>query len=265
MKIRLGAVIPTTQYGNIQPEFEMDVDDVEVGMRAMEAKIQELWEKYGERPLKIDSNRKLIEAFCGGSIYYDETTHTYSNEAGEKYLSGSEYANSFKKKFDLEAISAALAKKMVADPEAIKQMWKLKSEASKDFGNAIHKSLQLYEAFNGLATQLEKTTNLHDHPVLKDAVEGFHADHKGETAYNEVMVVDHSQKRAGQIDRLLIIDAEKKICRVQDFKTNADISKEIEIYWKQLEFYEDILKTDGWTVEGLDIFWYTGVWETFSK
>ena len=57
----------------------------------------------------------------------------------------------------------------------------------------------------------------------------------------------------------------KGVCRVQDFKTNANIEKSLPTYWVQLQFYADILKANGWDVEGLDIFHYNGEWKEYTK
>lgn len=267
MKIKLSAVIPTVQYGNIQPEFEIDENDINngEGFEFIEAKIQAIWDKYGDKPLTPKTgNRKLLKAFCGGEVYYDEQAHVYTNEAGEVYQSGSQYADTFRKPFDKQKIAGLMAAKVEsATPEAIIEMWELKSQVSMDFGNSIHKALQLHEQYGELAESLNKTTHSHDHPVIKKAVDSFIDAHKGERVISEALVVDHEHKKAGQIDRLLI--TERKHCRVQDFKTNADITKEIDVYWKQLEFYSDIMRAGGWTVDGMDIFHYNGRWETYSK
>lgn len=266
MKIKLGAVIPTVQYGNLQPEFELDENDINngQGIEYIEGKIQELWDKYGEKPLTTNAgNRKQIKAFVGGTIYYDDTTHTYTNLAGDVYMSGSQYAASLEKPFELDKIADAIAKKFNADPQAIKDMWKLKGDVSAGFGTAIHAALELYGRYNGLAAQIDKDTSLHDHPVIKKAVQDFYGPRISEKAEHEIFIVDHEAKRAGQIDRLLITGGKK--CRVQDFKTNADISKKLDSYWVQLEFYAGILKANGWIVEGLDIFHWDGSWHDYTK
>lgn len=216
------------------------------------------YEKLPE--LKPSSNRKLLEAFVGGEIYYDDDKHEYTNKEGEVYLSGSVYAKSFQKPFDAKMMAGIMAKKVEkASADDIVAMWELKSEASRDFGNAVHKALQLYEQYGELAESLNKTTHSHDHPALKKAVDGFIEAHKGENVLCEVLVVDHEAKHAGRIDRLRIIDTNNKICRVQDYKTNVKADKE---YWThQLKFYARILEKAGWTVEGRDIFQYTDTWK----
>ncbi len=216
-----------------------------------------------EKPYTSKGNRKLLKAFVGGEIYYDDDKHEYTNEAGEVYLSGSVYAKSFQKPFDTQRIAGMMAKKVEkASADDIIAMWELKSQASRDFGNAIHASLQLHIQYRGLAESLNKTTHSHDHPVLKKAVDSFMEAHKGEKLLSEVLVVDHEAKHAGQIDLIRIIDSSNKICRVQDFKTNVKTDKE---YWaNQLKFYARILEKAGWTVQGKDIYQYTDRWKEYK-
>ena len=253
------------QYGNVQPTIEAEAETFEEARAILTPQLESLWQQFGQQlTTQSTGNRKLLKAFSGGEIYYDEAAHVYTNEAGEVYESGSQYANKFRKPFDKDKISGLMAAKVEsATPEAIKAMWELKSQASKDFGNAIHKSLQLHEQYRELAESLEKTTHQHDHPVIKKAVESFISAHTGEKVISEALIVDHKAKRAGQVDRLRIM--ERKVCRIQDFKTNASIEKDLDIYWKQLQFYSMIMEANGWTVQGMDIFHYDGSWHTYSK
>lgn len=263
MKYKITAVIPTVQYGNLQPSIEVEADTFEEAHSQAMPHIQRVWDMYGEKPLVSKSGARVkLQAFVGGEIFYDDLNHTYTNEAGEVYLSGSQYAKQFEKPFDGTMISGKMAAKYGVEASDIVKMWELKAKTSREFGTAIHSALELYGRYNGLATQLEKDTHVHDHPVIKKAVESFYEGRATETAELEVLVVDHASKRAGRIDRLLIVDRNAKVCRVQDFKTNATIEKSLPIYEKQLSFYGDILKANGWTVQGRDIFHWNGQWKT---
>lgn len=262
MKIRLAAVIPTVQYGNIQPEFEVESDDPFIAMGTLEEYIQLLWVKYGEKPLNLKSgSTKRIKAFVGGEVDYDEVNHVYSWN-GEIYESGSQYAKKFEKPFDRDNISQAMAKKYNVKPEDILEMWELKARTSREFGTALHSSLELYGKYNGLAKALERDSAMHDHPVIKTAVEGFYKGRENEVAEYEVFVVDHKAKRAGQIDRLLMTE---KNCQVQDFKCNAVLTPDkVRVYWEQLKFYSEILRAAGWKTDPERIFHYNGVWKEYK-
>lgn len=265
MKIRISATVPVVQYGNIVPEFEEDVPPelVEETLAKLEERLRDFWSRYAEVGKQLPTRGKRLKAFIGGEIFFDEPTHTYTNELGEVYLSASQYAKSLEAPFDSQLISGAIAKKFNADAADILAMWKLKGEVSSGFGKAIHAALELYGRYDGLAKQLEKTTHLHDHPVIKQAVTGFFAGREDEKAMYEAVVVDHTNKKVGCIDRLLVID--RKRCRIQDFKTNASIEKSLPTYWAQLGFYKEIVEAGGWVVEGLDIFHWNGEWHEYKQ
>ncbi len=262
MKYTITSTIPVVQYGNIIPSIEVEAETFDEARNMVLPEIEKLWAKYGEKQLPSKTKRKLIQAFVGGSIFYDDDSHTYTNQKGEVYMSGSQYAKSLEKPFDLERISEAMAKKFGVDAKDIKEMWALKGEISTGFGTAIHKALEMYGRYNGLATSLEKTTHLHDQPVIKQAVESFYKGRENEKAVNEVFIVDHQAKRAGQIDRLLITGDKK--CIITDFKTNSVIEGKLESYWIQLSFYAAILQANGWDVEGLRIHHFDGEWHDYE-
>lgn len=266
IKVKLGATIPVVQYGNLMPEVEVEAESYEEAFAEAENHIKKLWNKYVEDGKQLpDNNRVKLTAFVGGDIYYDRVAHVYTNESGEVYLSGSVYADSFKKPFDKQKIALAMAKKYSTgahevSSEEIIAMWDLNAEASRSLGTAIHAALQLEEQYRALGVTLGKSS-IHDHSVLKNAVEGFVEGHKDEKAMNEVLVVDHKTKRAGQIDRL-VVSGDKYI--IDDFKTSSTL-KDLEFYWKQLSFYGYILFSAGLEVEKLRVHHYNGKWTTYEK
>lgn len=269
-EVTVSAVIPTAQYANITPAITVEVDDdIEQAKALAMSHIVGISQKYAEAgkalpSSKATANAKQVECLVGGSVLYDPVAHIYTNEQGDVYLSGSAYAKQGEPEFNLDGIAGAMGKKFGADVDAIKEMWKLKGEVSAGFGTAVHAAIQLYEQYSDLATAIDKTTNLHDHPVLKEAVEKFASAHKGEKVINEPMVVSHKRKWAGQIDRLVITG--DKECIIGDIKTNAELSKKkLTTYWKQLNFYGAIMADAGWKVVGLEIYHYDGSWKTIKE
>jgi len=275
MKIKeltVTAVIPSAQYANVQPSITVQVDDdIEEAKALAMNHIVQLSQTYAEEGKALPGGSgavigtsKRIECLVGGSILYDTVNHIYTNDKGEVYLSGSKYASQGEPEFNLDGIAGAVGKKFNADTDAIKEMWKLKGDVSAGFGTAIHAAIQLYEQYSDLANAIEKTTNLHDHPVLKQAVEKFVSMHKGERVVNEAMVVSHKRKWAGQIDRLVITG--DKRCTIGDIKTNSELTpKKLKTYWKQLAFYGTIMEDAGWTVDELEIYHYDGNWKTIKE
>lgn len=261
MIFKLGATIPVVQYGNLQPVIEIDTETWEEAKAFALPKIEELWRQYGEKPLPAKGNRTLLKAFVGGEIYFDEVHHEYTNEAGEVYLSGSGYAAKFEKPFDAQGVADKMALKSGVPTSEILAMWELKRDISNGFGTAIHAALELYGKYNGHAEALNKTYHIHDHPVIKNAVESFYKAHKG-TYIHEALVVDHTNKRAGRID---ILEKTDKGYIVGDFKTNAEIEGKLDNYWHQLSFYAHILKANDLPVVGLKIFHWNGEWAEYKS
>jgi len=140
--------------------------------------------------------------------------------------------------------------------------------------------LELYGKYLSLSRIVKGTDEsaMTKNPVLKPIVEAFFEGRAGEDAHYEVFVADPVLKHCGQIDRLLVVEG--RTIRVQDFKTNTDLTKSESIslpfkgvvessklgaYWLQLSFYARILQSHGFVVEGLDIFhWDGSSWVTYS-
>lgn len=270
MKYTLSATIPTTQYGNLQPSIEIEANSLEEAEKATLPHIQDLWARFGSKPLesneqkRISTSRKLVKDIFGNEIYYDDVTHQYTNTLGEIYTSGSVFASQSEKPFDAEMISNKMALKAglsKQDAEAIRDMWRLKADASASLGTAIHAALELYGRFKQVAISVDKETHLHDNVILNKAVVAFYDEFPDvDNIGYECLVVDHKTKRAGRIDR---IEYEDDGVYVTDFKTNFDVKKSIKKYWLQLSFYAAILKANGLTVKGLKIYHYDGeVWTT---
>lgn len=231
-----------------------------------------LQNQYSEKPVHFKGNqisqtsqRQLVDCFVGGSIYYDDAAHVYTNEAGEVYLSGSAYAKQFDKPFNSAVVAGKIAKKWNVKREDIEAMWKLKGEVSMSLGTTLHAALELYGKYGKLCQAIEKETHLHDNLYLKNAVETFFAGRDNETAEYEIFVVDHTKKHVGQIDRLLVTG--NKTGRIQDFKTTVGGIKPDKLvsYWAQLKFYVGVMQAAGWTITGLDLFVWDGEWSTISK
>ena len=273
MKIELGAVIPTIQYGNIQPKFEVEADTIEAGLAIIEPQIKALYDKYSDKPLvthtealgSTQDDFVEVEAFVGGKIWYSASRHEYRNDKGEIYLSGSQYASSFDKPFDAQSIAGKMATKSGVPVQDILKMWEMKRDISNGYGTALHLAMQLYGEYHKHSEAFEKNYHIHDLAVFKDAVESFYATRKDELAKYEAFVVDHERKYVGQIDRLMFgVDGG---AWVEDFKTNAELDpKKLATYWKQLSFYASILKANDKHVTGLRIHHWDGKrWTTIAS
>lgn len=259
MKVKLSATIPTVQYGNIMPEFEVEADTLEEGLAIVEPQLVSTWNKYVEEGKQLNTSKgKLIKCFVGGDIYYDDVTHTYTNEAGEVYLSSSQHAAKFAKPFDKQGIAANTAKKYGVSADDVITMWDLKSKISRDLGTALHEAIELRRRFETLSKTMGKETHVHLSPMLKVAVDELMQLIPPSEEEIEAVVVDHKTKRVGRIDLLTITAPET--CIVRDFKT-GDIDKSLAQYWEQLKFTTEILEANGWKVTGREIYHWNGTWK----
>lgn len=264
MKTKIEATIPTTQYGNLRPVFELEEgDDSEVAL----AELQKLWDRFGESPLKdkvsVSSRNSPsaveIKTFTGEVILWDEARHIYTDLQGKVLLSGSRYADLHSPKFDMGMILPKTAKSWEVAEEDLRQIWKMNGDVSNYWGSCIHKALELAHRYGNVGSRIQSTKSLEDnyvHPknhYLNKVVNSFVKEY-GTGALSEVVVSDVKNGRAGTIDRLEV-NHDTQTCRIGDYKTNTDMdSKKMLKYQKQLSFYAHILKAHGWTVEGIDIF-----------
>lgn len=217
-----------------------------------------------KRKLVRTADACLVKDIFDNEVFYDDVKHQYTNSLGEVYLSGSVFAAQSEKPFDAEFLSGMMAKKAGLtdeDAQTIRDMWRLKANASASFGTAIHAALELYGKYKSIADKLGKETHLHDNVAINKAVVGFYEEYPDTTDIEyEALVVDHKKKRAGRIDRL---EYEEDGVWIADFKTNYDVKKSLKKYWLQLSFYAAILKANGLTVKGLKIYHYNGeTWNT---
>lgn len=313
-EITVMAVTPTAQYANLQSSITVEVGDGEIEAAKAEAlhHIEEISAQYAESgkalpQLHADSNTTTIthgpaletleSSLTGGKAFFDPVAHVYTNQFGQKFISGSEFAEKFSPEFNADFIIPKMEAKYNVPGNDIRDMWKAKADASCSVGDAIHKALELYGKYKAIGEAIDKDqpvakvkrSHVHDNPILKRAVLLFFNDHPDQEAVYEGFVVNNDAMLCGSIDRLLITGPKR--CRVQDFKTNGNetdakgvpkleqvgspkvlnapfsdmANTKLNKYWLQLSFYAHILALAGWTVEGLDIFHYNGTeWTTYS-
>lgn len=292
MKFKIGATIPTTQYGNIMPEIEVEADTFEDAQAIAMPQIESIWAKYCEPGKELKSrqtvSKELIELtseLTNNSVMYDKENHIYYDKKGKELLSGSMFAKRFEHPFDREHILKVMEKAYNIPSNDIKSMWDLKAEASRSFGTGLHAALELYGKYykEGQITGEKYRINkaLHDNPIIRKAVEEFYTNRENEIAIYEPFVADLMRNLCGRIDRLLILDIKDKICDIEDYKTSVDIenigkpkslvapfnnleNSKINIYWLQLSFYASIIQKAGWKVNKLRIHSYTNSWQSYE-
>lgn len=293
-KYELTAVIPTVQYGNVQPTLRGDE------LEPLQDEMNNLWLQYTGNGLKTHETGSPVASeastiiTCGASgvEYQRRNYHHYTNDGQRLYGAGT-FTDLFKKEFPSDMIAGKIANKMVLGGKATKEaveamtpeqreqasalalrvqaMWNTKGEVSTSFGSSIHEGIELRGKYEQLAKDSGKPDNEAGRtgsPLIDGIVDNIFSLFTREATY-EPFVAHPDSKLCGYIDRLAHVDVNKKIVRVQDYKTNLDIYRKQDIegyfkgvvdntalgaYWIQLSVYAYILEQHGYTVEGLDIF-----------
>lgn len=262
------------------------------------------------------SGKKTVEPTMYNSVLLGkniEVQEVNGHKRLEGFLSGSKFPEQFYAPFDEEQILEAMVKKYDVRAEELKAMWSLNSEVSTGYGTAIHAALENYDRNFVLGEKVrnyvKKPTKkdpegvlsankaLNRNPFLQKIVNDFHELFGGDyIRFSEEFIWDKGLKLCGSVDRIKVVDLKKRIIRIQDFKTDADVhetkyqlttspfyhltqgenpvmGKELlDYHWLQLSFYAFILQRAGWKIEGLDIYWVNGEklakgenpWEEFS-
>lgn len=191
-------------------------------------------------------------------LYFDREAHEYEDEDGNKYWTGSTWAAQFEKPFDPQLIAPKVAEKKLCTVEDVIAGWDMKSEVSLSYGTTVHKALECGIKYN------ELPNNPHLATLVQDYLDMTHDDEQ----ISEQFIADFDHKMCGTID--VLVNKGNKHVIIRDFKT-GDIykkisltprakelwpeleNKTISIYQLQLSFYAFILKQQGYTVSGLEI------------
>jgi len=282
VKLTMGATLPTRiQYENVEPLVEVEADTFEEARDIALSQIKSIADIVRDnKPMILNEPStsgstivlETLTDMFGNTVYMDRINHTYQDKEGKPYLSGSTFSHKFVAPFPQDQIANATATKYGVDAKDVIGMWDTNAEASTSLGTAIHAALELFGKYKdtSMATKDGSTVAVvHKNPFLKQVQKIFFADRKDEVAMYEAFVSNKDEMLCGFIDRLKIIDLDKKIARIQDYKTNPDLNKKTGIldpfkeliepttlgsYWLQLSFYAYLLFKEGWIIEGLDIF-----------
>lgn len=148
-------------------------------------------------------------------VYLNEADHRYYNRDGEEYMSSSKFRALFKEPFDKNAAYNCAGKTGYEGmtPEEVLQQWSDYGTERADEGTRIHKAIEL---FFDTATVLPE--NEHYRPGLLNIANQYSEYYR---TYNEVIVYDNDEKKAGTIDKPLITTSSKNsIIDLTDYKTN---------------------------------------------
>ena len=194
-----------------------------------------------------------------GDLYFDPIAHTYEDEEGNQFMTGSTWAKQFEKPFDPQMIAPKVAEKKLSTADKVIEGWNLKSEVSMSYGTTVHKALECGIKYD------ELPNNPHLATLVQDYLDMSHE----EEQTSELFVIDMEHKMCGTID--VLVNKGNKHVVIRDFKT-GDIykkstltpeakelwpdlpAKAIGIYQLQLSFYAYIMAQKGYKVDALEIY-----------
>lgn len=292
-KLTIGAVIPVAQYSNLQPSIELSEVGVAEGTEFAMDYIKELFAKYAEKgPLTakdIITATGIKKSFneSGVEVNFEPISHTYTYQ-GKKLQGATDYIKKFYKEFNATGVAESLKDKWDLPAETIKEIWEESGKLTSAFGTLVHNALEFYHNHKEDGERIseakgeEENYILPKHPILRDIVQGFvNIDKRKGKIVSEVLITNIAQGFCGHADAIEIIDLDKKICRVGDFKINInseDTDKNLRVlppfeklesnklskYQLQMSIYANMLQASGWQVEGLDVWVYESEWKHYQ-
>lgn len=170
-------------------------------------------------------NREELTKKWFGNIYFDEESHTYTDDYNTTYSSVTKYIGEFFPKFKQEeqakAYGERLARKgIIKTTEQILQEW----DDKRDFGRDIHNRIEVLLSNPEYVPTDEFLEG--EHPLVRNAlrvVRGLKSLYNIKYVYPEVRVFNKDLRLAGTIDLLMITHDDKIV--LGDFKTSNTIYK----------------------------------------
>lgn len=270
--VTVSAVIPTAQYSNLQPSITVEVDDdIEQAKALAMQHIVGISQKYAEAGKALPSDTKTVPgedykkvvSFNHETIYWDELHHRGLTLKGEALSGGSSYAARMVP-FDRQGILANCARAWNVSEEDVDKLWS--NSSASELGSSIHSALEHYMLYKELGEKVHKAKKASDfnaalpkNDYLREIVLNFERDFPtNNKLIPEALVSDVSRTRCGWIDILEIVDEDKKICIINDYKTGAMEKKDVLKAQHQMSYYADILARFGWTTQSLRAFYLQG-------
>jgi len=154
-------------------------------------------------------------------IYFTDSNHTYTDEAGTPYISVSGLAHLFEPEKDWDSITERYAKKNGLTVDEVKEDWETKEEIGTMVGTMIHE---------GKEKELINTVNPYfrgiPHKIIQCPIrEGRKVSIEitkleNNTCYPEIILHSEKEKVAGQADVVYVTDG---YVHLRDYKTDKEI------------------------------------------
>lgn len=230
---------------------------------------------------------ELVQSFNESvKVKFDKQTHRHIYE-GKDLVSATSYINKWMKEFDSDRVSGIVANSLGVTQQEVKDFWDDGGDISAAFGTVVDRALCHYEKYKGLGKVIQDKKNLlHNkampsHPALLNIVLGFYLmDLKQGEVLTQVLLTNVERGLCGNADRILVLDREKKIAIIGDYKCTINCEEEtgdkflgqfatlpknkLSKYQLQMSFYARLMELSGWNILHLEAYVYDGTWKTYK-
>lgn len=200
----------------------------------------------------------VMDTFTDEQVLYNDDEHAYLSLAHEDLISASNFAKGYFPEFDQGGISQRTALKAETDKQIVLDLWEGSRKIGSEFGTLGHYALERHFTYRH-----NKAYKMPNHPVFQHILTTFPRINEENEVLPEVFISQVSRRMCGIIDAIVIIDKEKKICEIWDYKFSYDIRKSLEKYKVQINYYSLMLECAGWTVTR-KIYNYDSEWKEYS-
>lgn len=182
--------------------------------------------------------------FTGEEILYSgDDTHFYTDLDGNLLVSASTFPKQFFKPFDREGIAQRVALQHNVPVDAVLDMWQTTADVSSGFGNAVHNMMERHFRYRG-----NPAYKLPNHTFLQEILTSFPRFNQDGLILPEEYLSCVARRMVGKCDAIYILDPKARIAEVWDYKTSYDISKDLEKYKIQINYYAKMLEFHGWKI-----------------
>jgi hypothetical protein len=194
---------------------------------------------------------------------FEETKHEYTKE-GKLYTPVSNVVSKLSREFEAEKIAGFVARKNNRTTEDVLEEWDMKAQIARNFGNAVHKSIELWIKHSA------KPKNKY----LQSVIETFPLKNKG--LISEKIVYNKDLLIAGTID---ILRKKRTRYDLYDIKTSYDLDKSynrllkpledlrdspLNKYRLQMSIYKQLSEAMGYKIDKLFILKWASKWEVIE-
>lgn len=156
-------------------------------------------------------------------MIFNEFNHTYFNEQGDQYTSGTAFIKMFCKPFERDKIAAKYAKKHKKKVQDVLDEWSKAGDDAIKKGTFYHKMKEdeLLEKENVL---IEDHPHIIFRPIWNEGIKTHKSQKLEEGIYPELIVWSDKYKIAGQADYVEITKSGR--INITDYKTSKEIKKQ---------------------------------------